>query len=41
MFLDMAILVESQGEMINRIEFSVSESANYVEVGVALGQRTR
>eukprot|EP01137_Pigoraptor_chileana_P034347 Opistho-2@26759 len=31
LFLDMAILVESQGEMIDRIEFSVSEAADFVE----------
>lgn len=32
MFLDMAILVESQGDMIDRIEYSVEKSADYVEV---------
>ncbi|XP_073943766.1 syntaxin-1A-like [Choristoneura fumiferana] len=31
MFIDMAMLVESQGEMINRIEFHVENSVDYVE----------
>lgn len=31
MFLDLAVLVESQGEMIDRIEFSVESSHAYVE----------
>lgn len=31
MFLDMALLVESQGEMINRIEFNVDQAADYVQ----------
>eukprot|EP00038_Savillea_parva_P008203 m.175401 g.175401 ORF g.175401 m.175401 type:complete len:330 (+) comp13986_c0_seq1:84-1073(+) len=30
MFLDMALMVEQQGEMIDRIEMNVSQSANYV-----------
>lgn len=31
MFMDMAMLVESQGEMIDRIEFNVSQSVNYID----------
>jgi len=31
MFMDMALLVESQGEMIDRIEFAVEQSHNYVK----------
>lgn len=31
MFSDMALLVESQGEMIDRIEFAVEQSHNYVK----------
>ncbi|XP_072029085.1 syntaxin-like isoform X1 [Amphiura filiformis] len=31
MFMDMAMLVESQGEMIDRIEFNVEQSVDYVE----------
>eukprot|EP00126_Sphaerothecum_destruens_P009579 Sdes_comp20539_c0_seq2m15235 len=34
LFVDMAILVEAQGEMIDRIEFNVSESTQYVEEAV-------
>eukprot|EP01135_Chromosphaera_perkinsii_P004430 Nk52_evm8s281 gene=Nk52_evmTU8s281 len=34
LFTDMAALVEAQGEMIDRIEFNVSESAQYVEEAV-------
>ncbi|XP_071791076.1 syntaxin-like isoform X1 [Asterias amurensis] len=31
MFMDMAMLVESQGEMIDRIEYNVEQSVDYVE----------
>lgn len=31
MFVDMAMLVESQGEMIDRIEYNVEQSVDYVE----------
>ncbi|KAL3857987.1 hypothetical protein ACJMK2_012606 [Sinanodonta woodiana] len=31
MFMDMAMLVESQGEMIDRIEFNVEQAVDYVE----------
>lgn len=31
MFLDLSIMIESQGEMIDRIEFNVSSAANHVE----------
>jgi len=31
MFVDMSILVSEQGEMIDRIEYSVARSGNYVE----------
>lgn len=31
MFVDMSILVSEQGEMIDRIEYSVAKSGNYVE----------
>lgn len=34
MFMDMAMLVESQGEMIDRIEFHVSGALDYVEEAV-------
>ncbi|XP_065055547.1 syntaxin-1A-like [Rhopilema esculentum] len=34
MFTDMAILVESQGEMINRIEYNVEQAAEYVQAAV-------
>lgn len=34
MFMDMAMLVESQGEMIDRIEFHVSGALEYVEEAV-------
>eukprot|EP00053_Salpingoeca_punica_P016710 m.158779 g.158779 ORF g.158779 m.158779 type:complete len:310 (+) comp17028_c4_seq2:910-1839(+) len=34
MFLDLAILVESQGEMIDRIEFSVDNAATYTHHAV-------
>lgn len=34
MFVDMAMLVESQGEMIDRIEFAVEQSHNYVRHAV-------
>jgi syntaxin 1A len=33
MFIDMAMLVEQQGEMINNIEYHVANSKNYVEKG--------
>ncbi|XP_044734576.1 syntaxin-1A isoform X4 [Chrysoperla carnea] len=33
MFMDMAMLVENQGEMIDRIEYHVSQTTNYVEEG--------
>ena len=33
MFYDMAILVEEQGEMIDRIEHNVEMAAAHVEVG--------
>jgi len=32
MFLDLSIMIESQGEMIDRVEFSVDKAANYVQV---------
>lgn len=35
MFVDMAMLVESQGEMIDRIEFNVEKSVEYVDTAVA------
>jgi len=35
MFMDMAMLVESQGEMIDRIEFNVEKSVDYVDTAVA------
>jgi len=39
LFLDMAILVEAQGEMIDQIEFNVSQSVAYVKGAVKeLGQ---
>ncbi|XP_067935030.1 syntaxin-like isoform X2 [Watersipora subatra] len=31
MFMDMAMLVESQGEMIDRVEFNVNQSVEYVK----------
>jgi len=31
MFMDMAMLVESQGEMIDRIEYNISQAVDYVE----------
>ncbi|KAJ2952947.1 hypothetical protein O0L34_g7318 [Tuta absoluta] len=31
MFMDMATLIESQGEMIDRVEFHVTQAAEYVE----------
>jgi len=31
MFMDMAMLVESQGEMIDRVEFNVQQSTDYVK----------
>ncbi|KAI0990035.1 hypothetical protein GJ496_002313 [Pomphorhynchus laevis] len=31
MFIDMAMLVESQGEMIDRIEYNVNQSVNYID----------
>uniref|UniRef100_A0A1I8HJ20 t-SNARE coiled-coil homology domain-containing protein n=1 Tax=Macrostomum lignano TaxID=282301 RepID=A0A1I8HJ20_9PLAT len=31
MFLDMAMLVESQGEMVDRIEYNVQQAVDYVE----------
>lgn len=31
MFMDMAMLVESQGEMIDRIEYNVEKSVDYIE----------
>lgn len=34
LFLDMAVLVEAQGEMLDQIEHSVQQSAAYVETGV-------
>ncbi len=33
MFYDMALLVDEQGEMIDRIEHNVENAAVYVEVG--------
>lgn len=33
MFYDMALLVDEQGEMIDRIEHNVDNAAVYVEVG--------
>ncbi|XP_026757595.1 syntaxin-1A isoform X5 [Galleria mellonella] len=33
MFMDMAMLVESQGELIDRIEHHVSQTTDYVETG--------
>ncbi len=38
MFYDMALLVEEQGEIINRIEFNVENAAVYVQHG---GQQIR
>ncbi|ESO03789.1 hypothetical protein HELRODRAFT_80076 [Helobdella robusta] len=35
MFLDMAMLVESQGEMIERIEYNVEKSVDYIETAKA------
>lgn len=35
MFMDMAILVESQGEMIDRIEYNVEKSVDYIETAKA------
>ncbi|NXK86360.1 STX1A protein, partial [Formicarius rufipectus] len=35
MFMDMAMLVESQGEMIDRIEYNVEHSVDYVERAVS------
>jgi len=35
MFVDMAMLVESQGEMMDRIEFNVEKSVDYVDTAVA------
>jgi len=34
MFVDMAVLVESQGTMIDRIEYNVSQAVNYVQDAV-------
>ncbi|KNC77025.1 hypothetical protein SARC_10504, partial [Sphaeroforma arctica JP610] len=34
LFVDMAILVEQQGEMVDRIEFNVTQSTDYVEQAV-------
>nr|1L4A_B Chain B, S-SYNTAXIN [Doryteuthis pealeii] len=31
MFMDMAMLVESQGEMIDRIEYNVEAAVDYIE----------
>ncbi|XP_028400546.1 syntaxin-like [Dendronephthya gigantea] len=31
MFLDMAMLVESQGEMVNRVEYNVEQAAEFVQ----------
>ncbi|XP_022252333.1 syntaxin-like [Limulus polyphemus] len=31
MFMDMAMLVESQGEMIDRIEYNVQQSVDYID----------
>lgn len=33
MFLDLALLVEQQGEMLDQIEFQVRTAANYIEQG--------
>jgi len=35
MFMDMAMLVESQGEMIDRIEYNVEKSVDYIETAKA------
>ncbi|XP_059930720.1 syntaxin-1A-like isoform X3 [Gadus macrocephalus] len=35
MFMDMAMLVESQGEMIDRVEYNVEHSVDYVERAVS------
>ncbi|VDL93653.1 unnamed protein product, partial [Schistocephalus solidus] len=35
MFMDMAMLVESQGEMIDRIEFNVDQAVDYIETAKA------
>ncbi|KAF6032615.1 Syx1A [Bugula neritina] len=35
MFMDMAMLVESQGEMIDRVEFNVNQSVDYVKTATA------
>jgi len=34
LFMDMAVLVESQGELLNQIEFNVSQSVDYTAKGV-------
>lgn len=34
LFLDMAILVEAQGELIDQIEYNVSQSVNYTKIGL-------
>lgn len=33
MFIDLALLVEQQGEMLDQIEFQVRAAANYIEQG--------
>lgn len=35
MFMDMAMLVENQGEMIDRIEYNVEQSVDYIETAKA------
>lgn len=39
LFLDMAILVEAQGEMLNQIEFNVNQSVAYVKDGTVQLQK--
>jgi len=34
LFVDMAVLVDAQGELLNQIEFNVSQSVAYTEAGV-------
>jgi syntaxin 1A len=34
LFVDMAVLVESQGELLNQIEHNVEQAVGYVQTGV-------
>jgi hypothetical protein len=40
-FMDMAVLVEAQGEQLNNIEAQVNRSASYVERGIGEGSTFR